>query len=197
MHKSDMKKINEIIKIVRSGLSDIAFDHDKNDEDLYRFIGVKNSRSYGFVIDALYLLEDTQLAKQSFIEKNLSDFDFGTLYLLIYGVLNACYMQQQAILMVCREMGIVDKLDEIKSAEVIKFRNSFSAHTSNRGSGANEHSFILDRHAMRSGLVEGYSANHEDGFFMMRGDVYDLIAGWDGLFLSQLEIVYAKVYPNS
>jgi hypothetical protein len=58
---------DKIIKIIRSDISDIAVAHDKSPEDLYRFVKVKDRKSYNFVIDSLYLLEDTQLAKESFL----------------------------------------------------------------------------------------------------------------------------------
>lgn len=125
-----MSKLDNVVQAIRSDLSDIATDHDKGDCDLYRFVGVETSRSYNFILDAFYLLEDTQLAKASFRDSELRDLDFGTLYLLYYGLLNACYMQQQATLVLCRELGVTDGLETIKTADIVNFRNSFSAHCS-------------------------------------------------------------------
>lgn len=34
-----MSKIDKVIQVIRSDLSDIAKDHDKGDSDLYRFVG--------------------------------------------------------------------------------------------------------------------------------------------------------------
>lgn len=51
--------IDRIVQEIRSDLSEIATDHDKDDGDLYRFVGVETSRAYNFILDAFYLLEDT------------------------------------------------------------------------------------------------------------------------------------------
>jgi len=175
-----MSITDKIVQAIRSDLSDIATDHDKLEEDLYRFVGVESSRSYNFVLDSFYLIEDTQLAKKSFRNTELSEQEFGTLYLLYYGIFNACYMQQQATLVICRELGIRSGIDPIKKANIINFRNSFSAHSPNRGRGSAEHSFILDRHAISFGSVEGYSANHPNGHLPLKANIFELLGEWNG-----------------
>lgn len=184
-----MDIIDKAVQAIRSDLSDIATDHNKVDSDLYHFVGVETSRSYNFILDAFYLLEDTQLAKASFRESDLRNLDFGTLYLLYYGLLNACYMQQQATLVLCRELGITKELESIKTAGIVNFRNSFSAHSPNRGRGDEQHSFILDRHAMSVGRVEGYSANHASGHLSLKADIFELLSDWDKI----LEAVYISI----
>lgn len=188
-----MNTTDKIIHIIRSDISDIAVDHDKSPEDLYQFVKVPDRKSYNFVIDSLYLLEDTQLAKESFLSLELPKDDFGHVYLLYYGVLNACYMQQQAILVICRELNIHKNEDLIRSAEIFDYRNSFSAHSANRGRGKKEHSFILDRHAMLQGKVEGYSSNHTDGHLSKKADIYSLINNWSELLEEQMILVGEKI----
>ena len=188
-----MNTTDKIIHIIRSDISDIVVDHDKSPEDLYRFVKVPDRKSYNFVIDSLYLLEDTQLAKESFLALELPKDDFGHVYLLYYGVLNACYMQQQAILVICRELNIKENEDLIRSAEIFDYRNSFSAHSANRGRGKKEHSFILDRHAMLQGKVEGYSSNHADGHLSKKADIYNLINKWSELLEEQMLLVGEKI----
>jgi hypothetical protein len=189
--------IDKTVQKIRSDLSDIATDHDKDDSDLYRFVGVETSRSYNFILDALYLLEDTQLAKASFKESDFKSPDFGTLYLLYYGLLNACYMQQQATLVLCRELGITDGLEEIKTADIVNFRNSFSAHSPNRGRGSEQHSFILDRHAMRVGRMEGYSANHVSGHLSLQADVFGLLSDWGKSLEDVFILIGVRIYGDA
>ena len=191
-----MSKIDKVVQAIRSDLSDIATDHDKEDTDLYRFVGVETSRSYNFILDAFYLLEDTQLAKASFRGSDLRTPDFGTLYLLYYGLLNACYMQQQATLVLCRELGITDGLEPIKTAGIVNFRNSFSAHSPNRGRGEEQHSFILSRHAMRVGRVEGYSANHASGHLSLGADISQLLDDWDASLEGVFMLIGERVYGS-
>ena len=86
-----MSKINNLIETIREIISDVAIETE-NDEDLYLIVTVNNSGDYNSVIDSLYLLEDTQLAKDAFVFRQSSQL-FGELYLYFYGVLNAVYMQ--------------------------------------------------------------------------------------------------------
>ena len=188
-----MNTTDKIIKVIRSDISDIAVAHQKTTEDLYKFVKVSDRRAYNFVIDSLYLLEDTQLAKESFLSLTLPKDNFGEVYLLFYGVLNACYMQQQAALVICRELDITENIDLLKSAEIFDYRNSFSAHSANRGRGNGEHSFILDRHAMLEGKVKGYSSNHKDGHLAKNGDIYQLINDWSDLLEKQMILVGEKI----
>lgn len=191
-----MSITDKIIQTIRSDLSDIASDHDKGEEELHSFIGVESSRAYNFVLDCLYLFEDTQLAKSSFQSTDLCDQDFGNLYLLYYGVFNACYMQQQAILTACRELGVGSHLQPIKEARIISFRNSFSAHSPNRGKGASEHSLILDRHALRVGSVAGYSANHSNGFHSLQAEISELLSEWDNALENVFLAIGERIYGD-
>ena len=188
-----MDRINTIIHEIRREISKVAEVFDSTTDDLVEFLGVGDEKSYNSVIDSFYLLEDTELAKQEFEKVNFVQESFGRLYLFFYGVLNSCYMQQQAILVICQKLGITQNISDIKSSEVVSYRNDFSAHSPNRGRGNSEHSFILDRHAMNEGKVKGYTANHSDGFVFREADILSLIKGWDCLLEQQLELIASRI----
>lgn len=44
-------------------------------------------------------------------------------------------MPQQATLVMCRELGITEGFQSIKTVEIMNLRNSFTAHSPNRGRG--------------------------------------------------------------
>lgn len=188
-----MNRIDEIIHKIRREISKVAEDFDSTTDDLVEFISVLDREAYNSVLDSLYLLEDTQLAKHAFSKESLSKEEFGKLYLFYYGVLNSCYMQQQAILVICSKLGIEENKDAIKNSEVIRFRNDFSAHSSNRGRGSNEHSYILDRFAMRVGKVKGYTSNHREGTVFREASISTLVSNWNILLERQLELVILKI----
>jgi DNA primase large subunit len=188
-----VNRIDEIICKIRREISKVAEDFNSTIDDLIEFISVSNRDEYNSVIDSLYLLEDTQLAKHSFAQESLSHEEFGRLYLLYYGVLNSCYMQQQAILVICDKLGIKDNIKELKNSEIICFRNDFTAHSSNRGRGVNEHSYILDRFAMREGKLKGYTLNHKEGEIFKEEEISSLINNWDRLLERQLELVAVRI----
>ncbi|HFQ4849408.1 TPA: hypothetical protein ACGU9W_004375 [Vibrio vulnificus] len=115
-------KIDEIIALTREIIS-VHSCNVENDDELFPIVSVSASDAYNSIIDSFYLLEDTQLAKNSFLERSQS-LSFGELYLYFYGVLNAIYMQQQAILVILRKMDLEFELSEIQGCKIFDIRNS-------------------------------------------------------------------------
>jgi hypothetical protein len=191
-----LTKVDNLIESIREIISDVAIETD-NDEDLYFIVSVNSSEDYNSIIDSLYLLEDTQLAKNTFVSRQSSQ-SFGELYLYLYGVLNAVYMQQQAMFVLLRKMSLEFKPKELRSCKIFEIRNSFAAHGANRGGrDEKEHSFILDRHALQSGKIIGYSANHESGFASHDTDISELLAEWDEVLNKHLNYVFYQVQMNN
>lgn len=188
-----MNKIDSIISDIRRAISEVAEDFYSEKEGLVKFLDVADENAYSSVIDSFYLLEDTQLAKYEFQNIDFINESFGKLYLMFYGVLNSCYMQQQALLVICQKLGIDQNVKEIKEIEVVAYRNDFSAHSPNRGRGKSEHSYILDRHAMREAKIKGYTANHETGFIFREANINSLISSWDIVLERQLQLVAERV----
>ena len=188
-----MNRIDSIIHDIRRAISEVAEEFYSETKDLVKFLNVADEYAYSSVIDSFYLLEDTQLAKHDFNNIDFLKESFGKLYLMFYGVLNSCYMQQQALLVICQKLGIDQNIKEIKEIEVVAYRNDFSAHSPNRGRGKYEHSYILDRHAMREAKVKGYTANHETGFIFREANINSLISSWDIVLEKQLELVAERV----
>lgn len=188
-----LNKIDSIISDIRRAISEVAEDFYSEKEGLVKFLDVADENAYSSVIDSFYLLEDTQLAKYEFQNIDFINESFGKLYLMFYGVLNSCYMQQQALLVICQKLGIDQNVKEIKEIEVVAYRNDFSAHSPNRGRGKSEHSYILDRHAMREAKIKGYTANHETGFIFREANINSLISSWDIVLERQLQLVAERV----
>lgn len=188
-----MDRSDFFIDQIRSAISDVATEFYTTTDDLVKFLNLNDEREYNSVIDSLYLLEDTQIAKTYFSELDLKQEPFGHLYLLFYGVLNACYMQQQALLVISSRLKISDNIKEILSAEIVKYRNDFSAHSSNRGRGATEHSYILDRHELREGKLSGYTLNHSSGTVYRNALIHKLLQDWNSLLEDQLGLITAKI----
>lgn len=188
-----MNKIDELICEIRESISDVFEEFDSTAQDLIRFLKVTDEKSYHSIIDSFYLLEDTQLAKHEFSQIDLSKESNGKLYLFFYGVINSCYMQQQAILVICEKLGISENINEIRAVNVVAYRNDFSAHSPNRGRGKSEHSFIFNRLAMRQGKVMGYSDNHESGTVFREAEISILISDWNLLLVKQLELISSLI----
>lgn len=88
--------IDGYIKLIRSIFSECSINSEDFDTEIKEYLKLNNAHDYSAIIDSMYLLEDTQLAKQSIRKFGLSgrvkDVDDGDLYLRTYGILNACYM---------------------------------------------------------------------------------------------------------
>lgn len=188
-----MNELDSIISKIRDGISEVAEGYYSETKDLVSFLGVNDESEYHSVMDSLILLEDTQLAKDEFFKVDLTKEPIGKLYLVFYGVLNSCYMQQQAILVMSGKLNINQYISEIKDVDVVAYRNDFAAHSSNRGRGKFEHSFLLDRSAMRETKVKGYTANYETGDIFREANINSLISEWDLVLERQLVLVAEKL----
>lgn len=143
-----------------------------------RALSLADIRTYSHIIDSFYLFEDTELAKQH-IRSNPMGRDFGLAYLKFYGVMNACYLQQQAAIVCCEALQLEVDLSALVSARVVQFRNDFAAHSPNRGRGTGLHSFILDKFGLAEGRVSGYSSNSPNGFVSRDAKIVNLVTDWD------------------
>lgn len=193
--------IHQQIDRVRSALHNCSVDLEPFDREIRRVLRLSSERDYGFIIDSYYLFEDTEKAK-SFVRANgLSSpgvrDDIGLVYLKFYGVMNACYLQHEAVLVCARKLGVQVDKDALSSNSLIVHRNDFAAHSPNRGRGDEAHSFILDRFRLRAGEVAGYSSNAPDGVRFRDAKLDDLLNDWDRAFLPVLtqvsDVVVSRV----
>ncbi len=110
MKKDYTNIIDLYIKLSRKVISKCFEAFVDFNNDIVEFLGVSDIDSYHFIIDSYYLLEDTQLAKQNFTEFGTTGptkyENLGEVYLRVYGVLNACYLQQQSIVEMCDKLNI-------------------------------------------------------------------------------------------
>ena len=165
-------------------------------------IDVKTSK-ISFILDALYLLEDTQLAKDNFSRFNLSGptkyKDIGEVFLRLYGIYNACYLQKQAILtlfeiVIPKEYSNVVKL--INKLELFEYRKIFASHTSNVGHKKAKHSYILGRDGLDIGHIEGYSTNKGKEIDFKKGILSSQIEEWDKKAIEMLNQISDEVVSN-
>ena len=98
-------------------------------------LGINKSSDWNFIINARRILDDTNSAINHFLDFGLSDRDsyrIGENLLRLYGVLNACYMQQQAILLLYRSFNVpsVHKVKEEMSLLKSRIiRHQLGAHS--------------------------------------------------------------------
>ena len=125
-------------------------------------------RDWSFICTTLDVIGDTTLAIKNFLEYGLEGVtdgnDDGEKYLRLYGVLNATYLQQEAIRVLCSKIDlqktehVQEKINNLKIRDI---RIKIGAHSSdyrNRLKGDRE-SYIPIRNSMRG--YKFYYQNNE------------------------------------
>lgn len=194
---NNAQAIKENISLVRQLLSRCAEQFNPFESRIVSVLQLACISDYSSIIDCFYLFEDTELAKDHARRSGLGTLkdqeDFGLVYLKFYGLMNACYLQQQAILVCTDKLQLKTDLTQIKSNQIIQYRNDFAAHSPNRGRGQSEHSFILDRFGLLEGRVAGYTANSCSGLVFRGASLVNLLSEWDTAFQSALESVCTRI----
>jgi hypothetical protein len=193
--------INDYILIVRKLLSSEQYTDYKT--QVFYVLSISSSDDLNFILDCYYLFEDTQLAKLNFNQFGITGptkiVDYGECYLRFYGLFNACYMQKIALLKCFEKLHLKVDENKIHSSPVFDFRNCFAAHSANVGRN-NSHSYILGRHSLEKGVVEGYTANFpsktKDPYKYKSKDISNLISDWDSLLVEHLRKIATHLFDN-
>lgn len=129
---NNIKTINSFCKTIREFILE-STSLTKNDKLI-----IKSS---------LYVLEDTQLTidlyrKKNIIVENQSNWldDKAKNYILIYGILQAMYIQQDSIINICETIKICDKSIILNNNDILyirNLRNSCTGHPSNNRNKSN------------------------------------------------------------
>jgi hypothetical protein len=107
-------------------------------DDVKKFYGFEKEFGWNILQNAFYVIDDTELAKQSFKRFELQGparhKDIGERYLRLYGILNAIYQQRLAIQNLLEIYKIHNKkeiIEKLASLELIQLRNKIGAHSTN------------------------------------------------------------------
>lgn len=189
--------IDNYVLIARKVINSCCETFQKFDNQIVTFLSLQNIDSYNSLIDSLYLLEDAQLAKDNYYKYDITgptkNIDFGEIYLRLYGILNACYLQKQALINCCNLFNVnIDKLN-MDALPIFEFRKIFAAHTTNIGYKEKKYSYILDRHSLKEGMIKGYTSNSPNGIIFKEANLGLLVSEWDNTLLAQLENVITYI----
>jgi len=148
-----IEKYNNLQKEI---LSDFALKWDgENSETNFRnnvkeYYGFEKSFGWNILLNAFYVIDDTEFAKQSFNKFDLQGpsrhDDIGERYLRLYGLLNAVYQQKLAVQNLLEIHKVPKKKELIKNlseTKLIILRNKIGSHSTNFISTQNdpEHKF--------------------------------------------------------
>ena len=189
--------ISDSIREVRQLLSRCAEQFVCFVTEIVRVLGLPSIADYSSIIDCFYTFEDTELAKDHIRSNGLAaaagQHDFGLVYLKFYGLMNACSLQQQAVIVCNEKLTLATDLARVNASPLIQYRNDFAAHSPNRERGKAEHSYILDRFGLLEGRVAGYSSNAPTGFAPKDAKLLDLLSEWDDSLAEALAPVCQRI----
>lgn len=106
--------------------------------DVIKFFYFEKEFDWNILLNALYVIDDTEYAKKNYLKFKLSGptkiLDIGEQYLRLYGILNAVYQQQLAIINLIEIHKIPHKskiVNDLKKYKIIELRNKIGAHSTN------------------------------------------------------------------
>ena len=132
-----LSEINDLfIKITR----DKIFKDEKDEflTHVQQCLKLNNAEDWNYILASEDILEDSNEAILNFLRFGISGptkyDDLGEKYLRLYGVLNATYLQQQAICNLYKFFqctNLKQKRAEIASLKVVSIRHKLGAHSAN------------------------------------------------------------------
>lgn len=166
-------------------------------------LGLSKNDYFSFV-DSQTILQDAQRAINSYkkygIRVNPDPNDDGESFLRFYGLMNACYLQREAIVTCYDKLGIDKKstnLENLKNAKIIECRNKFASHSPNKEDKKTKkkHSFILSRISLDDGIILGNSLNSPDGSITFGPiEISNMLDNWEYLLQKSLESILDETF---
>ena len=94
---------------------------------------IKNEKFWSQLCSSLDVIEDCDLAIASFVDGDFGK-DFGEKYLKLYGILQALFLQQDAVTNLCESLGLPNDISaHPKLKEIRDIRNDSVGHPTKRG----------------------------------------------------------------
>jgi hypothetical protein len=202
------KALHHYNEAYRELINEKAMRHTPDHGDFEVFIQsalkLTKAEDWGFICSSMDIINDSLLGIEHFCKYGLDGptkyDDFGEKYIRLYGVLNATYIQQQALLNLHR-IANVPNLRDIESTvaklQVREVRNKLGAHSvdyANREAG-NTESFVPVRFTL-SGMRCDYYSNKtlqhtEVDLKVILGEHVDLMNNmYDAIYRKSVGTIY-------
>lgn len=165
-----LDEINELfVKITR----DKIFKNEKEDflTHVQTCLRLNKPEDWNYILASEDILEDSNTAISNFLKFGVSGptkyNDLGEKYLRLYGVLNAAYLQQQAILNLYRFFQCPNPKElrqQFNSLQVIELRHKLASHSANfddQNSG-NMHVFVPVRIELGDFKISYFNHHNDD-----------------------------------
>lgn len=129
-------------------------------ESRRQFNLLKNHKFWNQLCSSIDVIEDCDLAIDAYINSEFGE-DYGEKYLKLYGILQALFLQQDAVTNLCESLGFTNNLaSHPKLKEIRDIRNDSIGHSTKRGDYKSYH-FISRTTITKSGfqIISDYERN--------------------------------------
>ena len=201
---SIISKYNSLLKDI---LGDFAmkWDPEKSNanfkKDVQKFYGFQNEFGWNILLNAFYVLDDTEFAKESFNNFSFQGpsrhQDTGERYLRLYGLLNALYQQKIAIENLLEIHKISNKkqiIDSLTNLEITKLRNKIAAHPSNyKPESESDYKFDVYEISRPDLMSDKITLLKNQNDFEYLDDFKSSIDEFDAIIINSLSLISVKV----
>lgn len=169
--------------------------------DVMNFFGFETKFGWNILLNAIYIIDDGELAKESFNKFDLQGparhSDIGERYLRLSGILNVAYQQKLAIQNLIELFKLKDKKDffeQLSKNELIVLRNKIAAHSANYNETQedSEHKFDvyeISRPDLQSGRIKLLRNQHNFEDY----NIFNAISEFDKLVVEILSLLIGKL----
>lgn len=193
-----LEKYNDAFRDVVTGklnrISDEINDFNGHIKSVFK---LNKKEDFNFLLTAMDIIGDTNMAFSHFLRFGLDGEtryeDAGEAYIRLYGILNATYIQQQAIInlyRICNVPNLSVAKDKIKQLNIRDARHKLGAHCNDFLNGNNEPESFVPIRISLNGFTCEYFNNSDSSFHII--NLKDAII--DHLFL--MAEMYDQVYEK-
>jgi len=147
---------NRFREFINNRRDELYESEDKSIKDLFCLKAVED---WNYICVSMDIVDQTNAAIRNFLLFGLDGptkyEDVGEGFLRLYGVLNATYIQQEAIKQICKRFGL-EADEEVNAIPIRDIRNKIGAHNPEQGYGSDKKKAYLTGQVSLSGFKCSY-----------------------------------------
>lgn len=158
-----------------------------------QFALLKDHATWNMLCSCLDTIGDTELCLDAYLARKVEETEIGAQYLLVYGVLQALFLQQDAVTHLAEALQVPYTPNPILM-QIREIRNDSAGHPTKRGGGQGKSYNFISRITLSSRsfqLITTFSDNREPRFSYV--DIHELVAKQRLLLSVALNTVLAKL----
>ena len=201
-----IEKCETLIRKIENGFAlKFAEESDKNFKiEINNALKFRDKEGWNKLVAIIDLLGDTELAKKSYLElvarKLPKVKDQGEIYLRVYGVLNAIFLQKEAVRQFITLVSPSERqkyFEKIKSLEILQLRSIAGAHTINYSDTQNKIPYQITRYGLEHGIVSALAPDFTCKKFNIQECIFEYNSVVNEILFQTTESFISKVFKKN